>query len=102
MPECPVCDSGNVRVAFRTPTWDFVYRWQGLQRYRCRECRKSFYHALLPGETFAPKPRRRRRARRREAEVGITLNSWQRKLLEGALFALMVVVFYAAIKAMKL
>jgi len=100
VPECPVCDSNNVRVSFRTPPWDFVCRWQGLQRYRCRECRKSFYHPLLPGETFAPKPRRRRRAQR-NVEHGITLNRWQRKLLDGALFALMVVVFYAAIKAMK-
>lgn len=72
-----------------------------MQRYRCRECRKSFYHPLRPGETFAVKPRRRRKSQRK-AELGMTLNSWQRKLLEGALFALMVVVFYAAIKAMKL
>jgi hypothetical protein len=100
MPECPVCDSDNVRVSFRTPVWEFFCRWQGLQRYRCRECRKTFYQPLRPGETFAIKPRRRRRSEGR-SKLDINLNSRQRKLLDGALFVLMVVVFYAALKAIK-
>jgi transposase-like protein len=97
--ECPVCGSDKVRFSFSTPAWEFIYRWQGLQRYRCRECRKAFHVPLGPGEEFAKKPPRKRRER-------ITTNSlaiptWQRKLLETALFVAMVAVLYAALRAVN-
>jgi hypothetical protein len=101
MLECPVCESDNVRVSFNTPLWEFLYRWQGLQRYRCRECRKVFHYPLAPGEQFTTKPRRRR-SRPRNTTGGIILNGWQAKVLQGAFFVVMVVVFFAALKAMNI
>jgi hypothetical protein len=94
--ECPVCASENVRVSFSTPPWEPIYRWQGLQRYRCRECRKTFHEPLLPGEDFAPKPARRRRRRALHKER-LAVPAWQQKLFEGALFLLLLFFFYAAL-----
>ena len=99
MLECPVCASENVRVSFNTPVWEFIFRWQGLQRHRCRECRKIFHHPLAPGENFATKPQRRRRKLQKQETARITLNRWQGRILEGVFFLLMVVVFYTALKA---
>jgi hypothetical protein len=99
MLECPVCDSENVRVSFNAPFWEFFYRWQGLQRYRCRECRKIFHHPLAPGEQFATKPQRTRRTPRKRERAWIKLNNGQARMVEGGLFLLMLVVFYTVLKA---
>ena len=94
--ECPVCASENVRVSFSTPPWEPIYRWQGLQRYRCRECRKTFHVPLLPGEDFAPKPARRRR-RQPLYNSRLTVPAWQQKLFEAALFLVLLGFFYAVL-----
>jgi hypothetical protein len=73
----------------------------GLQRYRCRECRKIFYQPLGPGQEYAIKRRREGEAEG-DTKLEITLNSWQRKLLEGAFFVLMVIVFFEALKAISI
>jgi hypothetical protein len=95
--ECPVCDSDNVRVSFRTPLVESIYRWQGLQRYRCRDCRKVFHVPLAPGEEFAKKPPRRRRTRVHKEQLGMP--SWGRKLVEATLFVVLFIAFYVALTA---
>ncbi len=63
---CPVCASDNVRVSRKDPALEFLKRWRGLQRYRCRECRKVFHRPLNPGEQAKTiKPLRRRRTVRK-------------------------------------
>jgi hypothetical protein len=96
--ECPVCDSENVRVSFSTPVVERIYRWQGLQRYRCRDCRKVFHLPLAPGEEFARKPPRRRRRDRLHRE-DLVLPRWGRNLLEATLFVVLLVVFYVVLSA---
>jgi len=98
--ECPVCASENVRVSFNTPFWEFVYRWQGLQRYRCRECRKIFHYPLVPGEKFATKPRRRRRKSQKQETARTSAGKWRIRTAEAVVFLLMVVVFYTALNAL--
>lgn len=95
--ECPVCDSHDVRVSFNRPPYEFFYRWQGLQRYRCRECRSIFRIPLRPGETFAKKPARRRRTHRIR-RYSNSSPQWARKSMEAALFLMLLFVFYAALK----
>lgn len=97
VPECPVCDSQHVRVSFSRPVHEIFYRWQGLQRYRCRECRKVFHAPLGPGEEFAKKPPRRRRTHR-VRRFRSTSPIWQRKAMEAMFFLMLVVMFYAALK----
>ena len=94
--ECPLCVSENVRVSFSTPPWEPIYRWQGLQRYRCRECRKTFHVPLRPGEDFAPKPARRRR-RQAVYQERLAIPAWQRRVFECLLFLVLVFFFYAAL-----
>ena len=102
MLNCPVCDSEDVRVSFNLPPWEYVYRWQGLQRYRCRECRTVFRVPLAPGEEFARKPKYRRRSK--EFDQGVPapdwrhLSGWRQKAVEAAFFLVLVIVFYTALK----
>ncbi len=104
MLKCPVCDSEDVRVSFSLPPWECFYRWQGLQRYRCRECRAAFHVPLAPGEEFAPNPKRRRRSRERQFDQAVPapdwrhLSGWRQKAVEAAFFLVLVVVFYTALK----
>lgn len=96
MLECPVCNSQDVRVSFSLPVYEIFYRLQGLQRYRCRECRKVFRVPLRPGEDFAKKPLRRRSHRTRRFRSGTP--AWQRKAVEAVFFLILVFIFYAALK----
>ena len=94
--ECPVCSSQDVRVSRSRPVYEIFYRWQGLQRYRCRECRKVFRIPLRPGEDFARKAVRRRRQGVHRFKSRAP--SWQRKAGEAMFFLVLVLVFYAALK----
>lgn len=64
---CPVCGSQDVRKSQRSSRFDLIRRWRGLRRYRCRDCRKTFYNALSPAErTEHSKAAEDRRAARRK------------------------------------
>jgi hypothetical protein len=96
--ECPVCESGNVRISFSTPPIERIYRWQGLQRYRCRDCRAVFHLPLRPGEELAKKPRHKRRRASLHKER-LELPPWGRKLVEATLFLVLLIAFYVALTA---
>jgi len=46
---CPKCNSLDVRLSRNAPWFHVVYAWRGLERYRCRECQRSFC-ATVPFE----------------------------------------------------
>ena len=95
--ECPVCNSQEVRVSLSRPVYEFFYRWQGLQRYRCRDCRSVFRMPLRPGEGLAQKPARRRRSHRIR-RFRSRMPGWQRKTVEAMFFLLLVFAFYTMLK----
>jgi hypothetical protein len=101
--QCPVCASENVRVSFSRPFWEPIYRWQGLGRYRCRECRKAFHAPLLPGGRFASKAARHRSRKRADAgKEPQPVAPRRKKLFEGALFLILLIFFYVLLSATKL
>ncbi len=90
MPVCPICGSVNVRRSRRSPTLDFLKRWRGFLRYRCRDCFRTFYQPLSAAERMPEK-----RAPRREAPF--QSKNW-RRFLEVFLFLSMLIVFYVVLK----
>lgn len=88
MPVCPKCESRDVRRSHSHHSFDFVYRWRGLEIYRCNECRRRFY-APPPAD---PSPKRRRRSDKRK------LLRWG---LDAVLFVVLVAVFYSIIQFVR-
>jgi hypothetical protein len=77
-----------------------VQRWRGLRRYRCRECRRTFYSQLSPAERESSSMRFARRMRQRPARQPNPYhrNRLRRRATELLLFLCLVVIFYAAIR----
>lgn len=96
---CPVCGSENVRRSRKKTFFGFISRWRGLQRYRCRDCNKSFYRPLSPNERAASDglegPQRRSRSERNAAR-----KRKRRRKVELLLFFGMLAIFYAALKVL--
>lgn len=108
---CPVCASDNVRLSRRKPKREFLKRWLGLQRYRCRDCRNVFHEPMQAGDVGAKTrehPRVNRSSERATAhqatmrQVSMRQVSGPRKRLrrvgDVVLFLTMVAVFYAALR----
>jgi transposase-like protein len=76
-----------------------VQRWRGLRRYRCRECRRTFYQEMSAAERIS----RFRHARHLRQTRRPRPNLWKRyKLRRHAtdllLFLCLVAIFYVALK----
>lgn len=100
MIKCPSCHSEDVRRSRKKSLVGVVQRWRGLRRYRCRECRRTFYRHLPPGERELS-IQRSLRARSRRAKQGATPpdnRRMRRHATELFLFLCLVVIFYAALK----
>jgi len=93
---CPVCASDNVRRSRRKPVLEFLKRWRGLQRYRCRECTKVFHQPLGPGELAFRQEVEQRRRRRSSRRGGFLRRKTRQRLAEMVLFFSALVVFYIA------
>jgi hypothetical protein len=96
---CPSCGSENVRRSRRRSLFGILQRWRGLRRYRCRECRRTFYSQLSPVEREI-NMQWERRVRERRAAHSDPPNRQRRRLhaTELILFLCLVVIFYAALK----
>lgn len=88
MPICPKCESRDVRRSRSHHSFDFVYRWRGMEMYRCNECRRRF-HAPPPAD---PSVKRHRRTDKRK------LFRWG---LDAVLFVVLVAVFYSIIQFVR-
>jgi hypothetical protein len=96
---CPTCGSDNVRRSRRRSIVGLLQRWRGLRRYRCRECRRTFYSQLSPAESQSNGIRARRtREHRRIQPSPYKERSLRRRATELILFLCLVVIFYAALK----
>lgn len=91
---CPSCGSDDVRPSRRKKMLGFLYELRGAKKYRCRQCRRSFFVALSPHlkETL-----------RREEEVRRTrLRGWkafiqgnrERRAVEVLLFIGLLLAFF--------
>lgn len=96
---CPVCLSDNVRRSRRRPALEFVKRWRGLQRYRCRECRKVFHRPLLPHEDVTIS-RIAVNGRGRSSRYAFFAPKRRRHAVEFVVFFALLVIFYMAFKAL--
>ena len=96
---CPSCRGGDVRRSRKRSLFGLLQRWRGLRRYRCRECRRSFYSQLSPAEREIDKRRRRRVRERRAAHSDPSKQQRHRRhATELVLFLCLVAIFYAALK----
>lgn len=91
--KCPSCGALDVRTSKRQPGFAIFYTVRGYERYRCRECRHSFWDK-------PPKVNDEERIRRkRQRAWGAFIQSRKRRgLIEIALFVGMLLVFYVAIR----
>ena len=90
---CPKCGSVEVRPSTRARWFDPYFAF-GRQRFRCRDCRRSFYareNAGLPvvGDSRTPKPPKRSQEHRHR----LLSKRNQRRLLEALIFAVMLALF---------
>ncbi len=99
MIKCPSCGSEDVRRSRKKSLLGIVHRWRGLRRYRCRECRRTFYNHLPPGERELSVQRSLRAQRQRAAPPDTPKQRRiRRHATELLLFLCLVVIFYAALK----
>ena len=89
---CPTCASTEVRRSRRFRWGDLFLRIRGRHAYRCRSCRTRFHGK----EGAAPAHRSRSGGFRRKLRHGGERISkrLRRRLVEVAIFLLMLVVFY--------
>jgi len=96
---CPSCTSENVRRSRTRSAIGILQRWRGLRRYRCRECRRTFYSEISPTERMT-RFRRAQRLRER-GNPGRTLfrrYKLRRHATDLLLFLFLIAIFYAALK----
>lgn len=90
---CPSCGSPNVRVSKRNPTFAFIHQMQGLERFRCRECRNAFWDKPPKNDDEERIRRKRQRA------WGSFIQSRRRRgLIEITLFIAMLLIFFVTIR----
>ena len=93
---CPSCDSHNVRLSHKHSKLEFIYQWQGLQRYRCRECGLGFRSRLEPEAKQALHRTESERKKRSRGWKRFIQNPKKRRFFEIALFLGMLFIFYYA------
>lgn len=96
---CPSCTSDNVRRSHTRSALGIVQAWRGLRRYRCRECRRTFYSEIPPTEKMI----QLRRAQRQREQGGNMRNPEKRNRLRRyatdlVVFLCLAAMFYAAFK----
>jgi len=90
--KCPGCGSTSLRASRQREWNDAIPALLGRRAYRCRSCRTRFHaaappeDAAPPGSAESPLPSRRRRRWRIPRRL-------RRRLLEVAVFALLLVIF---------
>jgi hypothetical protein len=97
---CPKCNSVDVRLSRNAPWFHIVYAWHGRERYRCRECQRSFY-AAIPLEDRSKleqtqELRLKRLRRRRRAHGGRA----RRRMMAISIFLVVFLAFYCAFSCM--
>ncbi|MGA8597782.1 MAG: hypothetical protein WB676_23960 [Bryobacteraceae bacterium] len=93
---CPHCGNDNTRPS-RNKSWmDRFNDWSGRTRYRCRDCRASFYARLSQSDLQKLKESEAIRKKRRKGWRGFVQSPTQRRTLEALVFFGMLLVFYLA------
>jgi hypothetical protein len=92
---CPSCTSENVRRSRSRSVVGVVQRWRGLRRYRCRECRRTFYSEIPPTERIT---RARRLRETRDHRKPWNAQKFRRHATDLLLFLCLVAIFYAALR----
>lgn len=99
---CPSCDSDDVRPSRRKGILRFIYELQGAKKYRCRQCRRSFFVALSPAIKETLRREERARVDRRRGWKSFVRGTRERRALEVLLFlGLLLVFFYTFNKLLK-
>lgn len=94
--KCKSCESSNVRLSQKSSALASIYRSMGMVRYRCRDCRRSFY-ALSPNEAESSSKRSEEvRRKRTSGWRHLIQRRSQRRTIEVVLFIAMLLVFYFA------
>ncbi len=93
---CPWCGSQNIRQSRKESAVEFWHSWRGLQRFRCRDCRRSFRVPVSPAERSLPKPAKSKRSKSKRTRgwEALVQKPAQRRAIEVILFIGMLLVFY--------
>jgi transposase-like protein len=97
---CPTCQSANVRPSQRTSRFDFLDAWINRQKYRCRDCRHSFYVRLTPAERAQLHASESNRKKRARGWRGSMQSRSHRRIIEAFLFLSMLIVFYVVFNSL--
>jgi DNA-directed RNA polymerase subunit RPC12/RpoP len=99
---CPSCGSDDVRPSRRKKLFRFFYELQGTKKYRCRQCRRSFFVALSPGVKETLRREEQARLSRRRGWKSFIQGTRERRTLEVLLFiGLLLVFFYTFNKLLR-
>ena len=97
---CPQCGNENTRPS-RNKSWlDRLADMTGRTRYRCRECRASFYGKLSAVDRQKLKESEAIRKKRRKGWRSFVQSPAQRRAVEALVFFGMLLVFYLAFSGM--
>lgn len=99
---CPSCGSEDVRPSRRKKMLSFLYELRGARKYRCRECRRSFFVALSPQVKETLRREEEVRRTRLRGWKGFIQGSRERRALEVLLFiGLLLAFFYTFNKLLR-
>lgn len=90
--KCPKCNSSQVRPSKRS-RWFDLYLTLGRRRFRCRDCRRSFYAREKPESSAEPSARPRDRKGSGDHFRSVLSRQTQRRLREALIFAIMLALF---------
>lgn len=97
---CPACHSLDTRPSQKTGRFESLHSWRNEQRYRCRECRQSFYVAVSPAERAKIRASENVRKKRARGWHGFVQSRTQRRLIEALLFLGMLFIFYCVFNSL--
>ncbi|HWF47681.1 MAG TPA: hypothetical protein VG168_11800 [Bryobacteraceae bacterium] len=99
---CPSCGSDDVRPSRRKNLFRYFYELRGVKKYRCRECRRSFFVALSPGIKETLRREEQARLNRRRGWRAFIQGTRERRTIEVLLFiGLLLVFFYTFNKLLR-
>ena len=99
---CPSCGSEDVRPSRRKRLFRFLYELRGAKKYRCRECRRSFFVALSPDVRETIRREEMARYNRRRGWKSFIQGARERRTLEILLFlGLLIAFFYTFHKLLR-
>jgi transposase-like protein len=97
---CPACHSSDIRPSQKAGRFESFHAWRNQQRYRCRECRHSFYAGLSANERAKIRASETIRKKRARGWSGFVQSGVQRRVIETLLFIGMLMVFYAVFNSL--